>query len=51
MMMDVFLKGFRKDQDVIEVNKDKFIQHVPYGVVDQGLEDGWGIGQTEEHHS
>ena len=39
----------RKNQDIIQVDEDKLVQHIPEQVVDQSLEDSWGVGQTKGH--
>ena len=39
-VVDMFLPGLGKDTDVIQVDEDKLVEHVPEEVVDQGLEDG-----------
>ncbi len=33
---------------IIEIHKDKAIYHVSQHVINQGLEDSWGIGQTKQ---
>ena len=38
----------RKNQDIIQVDEDKLVQHIPEQVVDQSLEDS--VGQTKGHH-
>ena len=40
----------RENQDIIQVNEDKLAQHIPEQVIDQGLEDRWGVCQTKGHH-
>ena len=49
-MVNVFLTEVGEDQDVIEVNKDKPVEHVPEHVVHQGLEDSRNVGEAEGHH-
>ena len=40
----------RKDQNIIQVNKDKLVQHLPEQVVDQHLEDSQSVGQAKGHY-
>ena len=39
----------REDQDVVEVDHDGDIEEIPQHVVDQGLENSWGVSQPERH--
>ena len=39
----------RKDQDVVQVNKYKYIEHIPEDVINQPLEDCGGVSQAEGH--
>jgi hypothetical protein len=45
----VILFVLRKDQDVVQVNKYKYIEHIPEDVINQPLEDRGGISQAEGH--
>jgi hypothetical protein len=38
------------NEDVIEVDKHKLVQHVSYHIIEQGLEHCESIGQSERHH-
>ncbi len=38
-----------EDEDVVKVNEDVLVKHVPKYVIYQGLKHGWGVGQTERH--
>ena len=49
-VVNVFLAGTGEDWDVVKVNKDKSIEHVPEHVIHQRLEDRRGIGEVEGHH-
>ena len=44
---DVFFQGFRKNQDVIQIDGYLAINDVTEDVVDQGLEDG--VRESERH--
>ena len=46
----VFLKGARKDEDVIQVNEHEDVKHIPKHIVYERLEHSQGIGQAEGHH-
>lgn len=48
-MDDVGFKCGGKDQDVIQVDKNKLSQEISENVVNERLEDRGGIGQTEQH--
>ena len=38
----VLLHGPREDQDIVNVDEDGAVQHVPEDIINQGLEDsGW----------
>ena len=37
----------REDQDVVQVDHDGDIEEIPQHVVDQGLENSWGVSQPE----
>jgi hypothetical protein len=49
-MLSVFLKGARKDEDVIQVNEHEDIKHIPKHIVYERLEHSRGVGQAEGHH-
>ena len=49
-MMDMLMLGFREDQNVIEVDEDKLVEHVSEHIVNQGLENSRGIGEAEGHY-
>ena len=49
-MVNVFILGSGEDQDVIEVDKNKLVNHVSEYVVNKGLEDGRSIGEAKRHH-
>ena len=46
----VLLHRLGEDQDVVEVNENGMVQHVPENVIDQGLEDRGGVGEPEGHN-
>lgn len=46
-MTDMFLKGAREDQDVVEVGKYKYVKKLSQEVVDAGLEDPRSVGQSK----
>ena len=48
-MNPVLLHGSRENQDVVDVNKHGAVQHVPEDIVDQGLENSGGVGESEGH--
>ena len=39
--------GLGKDEDVIQLDEDEAVEHVPEHVIHQSLEDGRGIGEAE----
>ena len=43
----MFLGGPGGHQDVLEVDDNKGVQEIPQHVVDQGLENSWGVSQPE----
>ena len=47
---DMLLLVPRKNQDIIQVNKDKLVQNLPEQVVDQCLEDSRSVGQAKGHY-
>ena len=49
-MMDVLLLGLGEDEDVVNINEDIAIEHVPEHIIYQSLEDGRGIGQAKRHY-
>lgn len=49
-VVDMFLLGPGKDEDVVQVDKNVAVQHVPKHVIHQGLEHSRGVRKTEGHH-
>lgn len=47
-VLDVYLERTREDE-AIQVHKDKLVYHVSQYIVDQGLENRWAIGQPKWH--
>ena len=45
----MFSRGLGENQNFINVNENKAVNHVPEDIINQGLEHGWGICQTELH--
>ena len=45
----MFLGGPGEHQDVVEVDNNKGVQEISQHVVDQGLENSWGVRQPERH--
>ena len=45
----MFCLGLGEHQDVVQVNHDEDVQEIPQHVIDQGLEDSWGVSQSERH--
>ena len=43
-MLDMFREIPRENENIMQVNKDKAVQHVPEDIIYQGLEDSRGIG-------
>jgi hypothetical protein len=48
-VLNVFLERRRKNQYVIQVDIYELIDHVSQHVIDECLEDPWGVGQAEGH--
>lgn len=48
-MLDMLLLCFRKDQDVTQVDKEVFVQHVTQDVIHQGLEHRRSIVKAKMH--
>lgn len=48
-MVGGLLTGLRRDQDVIQIYKNKSIEHVLQNVINQGLEASWSIGEAQGH--
>src|SRR3954468_2502477 len=46
----VFCVGLAEDEDVIDVHDDRLVKEGAEDVLDQGLERGGGVGETEWHH-
>lgn len=46
-MVDMIRQGGGKNDNVIEVNKDKAIKEVSEDIIHQSLENGWSVGQPE----
>lgn len=38
-----------EDEDVIQIDKHEPVQCVSEGVIDKGLGNNWGIGETKRH--
>ena len=49
-MVDMLFAGLGKNEDVVQIDENIFVNHVSEEVVDQGLENCWGIGEVEWHH-
>lgn len=49
-LLAVHIQVRGKDQNVVKVGKDKEVEEVTEDVIDQGLENRGGIGQTERLH-
>ena len=43
-------QGPREDQDIVNVDEDRAVQHVPEDIINQGLEDSGGVGEPEGHN-
>jgi hypothetical protein len=48
-VLHVFLERRRKDQYVVQVNIYELVDHISQHVVDECLEDCWGVGKPEGH--
>lgn len=48
-MLDMLLMCFRKDQDVTQVDKEVFVQHVTQDVIHQGLEHRGSVVKAKMH--
>lgn len=48
-MVSVLLLGLGEDEDIIQIDKGKLIEHVPKNITDWGLEESWGVGKTKRH--
>ncbi len=46
-VLSVYLKGRRKDENVIEVHKDKLVNHVSQHAIDHALEDSRSVREPE----
>ncbi len=46
-VLSVYLKGRRKDENIIEVHEDKPVNHVSQHAIDHALEDSRGVGKPE----
>ncbi len=42
-LLNMLLKGFGVDQDIIDVNNNAFSEHISENVVDELLEYGWAV--------
>ena len=49
-MMDMLMQSLREDQNVIEIDEDKLVEHVSEHVLKQGLKNSRGIGEAEGHY-
>ncbi len=49
-MGDVVRHVFRKNENVIQVNKHKTVDEVPQHIVYNSLKQGWRIGEPEVHN-
>ena len=45
----VLLPGLGEDQDVVQVDEDEPVEHVPNNIIYEALEDGKGVGKPEQH--
>ncbi len=46
-VLSVYLKGWRIDEHIIEVHKDKLVNHVSQHAIDHALEDSRGVSEPE----
>ena len=46
----MFLLGAGEDQNVIKVDEDELVEHVPEHVIHQRLENSRSVGEAEGHH-
>lgn len=49
-MIHMFLLSLGKEQNVIEINKHKDIQHFSEDTIDQGRKNSGGVGESRWHH-
>lgn len=42
--------GEYEDIEIIQIHKNKLIEHIPQSVVNQRLEDCRGVSESEGHH-
>ena len=48
-MADVFRRGLREHQDVVQVDHDEDVEEVPQHIIHQSLEHSWSVSQPERH--
>lgn len=42
-VLDVVFVTLRKYSNIIEIYKHTMVQHLPQDIIDEGLEDVWGV--------
>lgn len=40
----------REDQNIIQIDKEEFVQHIAENITDECLEHHWGISESERHY-
>lgn len=48
-MTNMFLHAPGEEQNIVYVHEHKLIVEIPEYVFHQGLEHGWGVGESEGH--
>ncbi len=48
-MLDMIALVLEEDQDIVEVNKNKSVDHVSEHVIDECLKDRRGVGKPKRH--
>ncbi len=49
-LVNVLLQSLGVNDDIIDVDYDKSVEHIPEDIVDKGLKSRWTIGQAERHN-
>ena len=49
-MLAVLVTRLGKNQNVIQINKHKKVNHVTQNIIYQGLKNSWGISESKGHH-
>ena len=47
-MSGVFLRGFGEDQDIVQVDKNKLVDHFPENIIHQALEDDRSVSKWHQ---